>query len=312
MTGNRVAIIGSGVAGLACAARLKKEGLDPLVLDKGRGVGGRLATRRADGGLRFDHGAQYITAKSEDFQTVLDEAVRAGKAAVWETGDRGRFVGVPGMNGLAKHLAEGIAISQNALVTAVRETAKGCEVVIDDAVHAFDRVVLTVPAPQAIGLLEDECPLSRQISGVELLPCLTLMVAFSEGCDVAFNTRRDPEDSISWLALDSSKPARSTIHCWVAQANPDWSARHLEEDPEAIAERMLSMVCDRLGMAPSSAVHAVAHRWRYASVSKPFGEPFLGNEEGTLYLGGDWCLDARVEAAWTSGTAIANDMLKRM
>lgn len=312
MTRNRIAIIGSGVAGLACAARLKKEGLDPLVLDKGRGIGGRLATRRTEGGLQFDHGAQYITAKSEDFQTILDDAVLAGKAAVWEMGDRVRHVGIPGMNGLAKYLAEGIEISQNTLVTAVRETAKGCELVIGDAAHSFDRVVVTVPAPQAIGLLEDKHPLSMEIAGVELLPCHTLMVAFSEGCEAPFTTRRDPEDLISWLALDSSKPARSTIHCWVAQANPDWSAQHLEEDPKAIAERMLPMVCDRLGMEPPSAVHAVAHRWRYAAVSKPRGEPFLRNEEGTLYLGGDWCLDARVEAAWTSGTAIANDMLERI
>ena len=34
------------------------------------------------------------------------------------------------------------------------------------------------------------------------------------------------------------------------------------------------------------------------------------DETGTLYLGGDWCLEARVEAAWTSGIAIAQDMLE--
>ena len=32
---------------------------------------------------------------------------------------------------------------------------------------------------------------------------------------------------------------------------------------------------------------------------------------GTLYLGGDWCIGPQIEDAWTSGTAIAINMLER-
>jgi len=57
---------------------------------------------------------------------------------------------------------------------------------------------------------------------------------------------------------------------------------------------------------------AAAHRWRYARVAAPLGQPFLRSPDGTLYLGGDWCLGAGVEAAWTSGTAIAEDLLEQI
>ena len=56
-----IVIIGAGIAGLACARRLAEAGLAPVLLDKGRGIGGRVATRRM-GDMQFDHGAQYVTA----------------------------------------------------------------------------------------------------------------------------------------------------------------------------------------------------------------------------------------------------------
>ena len=48
-----------------------------------------------------------------------------------------------------------------------------------------------------------------------------------------------------------------------------------------------------------------------ARVTQALGRPFLTNVDGTLHLGGDWCIGARVEAAWQSGTAIADDILAR-
>lgn len=52
----RVVVVGAGIAGLMCARELAATGVDVVVVDKGRGVGGRMATRRF-GGAVFDHGA---------------------------------------------------------------------------------------------------------------------------------------------------------------------------------------------------------------------------------------------------------------
>jgi renalase len=62
----RVALVGLGAAGGACAWALRElAGTLGLALevhgfDKGRGVGGRMATRRALPGLEFRHGAQHV------------------------------------------------------------------------------------------------------------------------------------------------------------------------------------------------------------------------------------------------------------
>ncbi|MGA9433212.1 MAG: transposase [Roseobacter sp.] len=69
-------------------------------------------------------------------------------------------------------------------------------------------------------------------------------------------------------------------------------------------------VCDELGIAADAVVHSVAHRWRFAKVVQPLGRHFVRNADATIYAGGDWCLGARVEAAWMSGDAIARDILE--
>lgn len=312
MNDKSIAIIGAGISGLACAARLTEAGFNPIVFDKGRGIGGRLATRRAEPGLQFDHGAQYFTARTKAFESVIGRAQNAGMVGEWKFGSRPRWVGIPGMNGLAKFLAEGLIVHQGAYVSGVRKVDGGWAFTVGTEVQVAAKIVITVPAPQIGAMLDDPNPFAKALNDVEMLPCLSLMVAFETERRAPLIARRDTEDALSWIALDSSKPGRTTRNCWVAQASPAWSATHLEAEPSEIAVRMLPMICDRLGYSVSDAVHAVAHRWRYAAVSRPLGRPFLKNQEGSLYLGGDWCLDARVEAAWTSGNAIATDLLGDM
>ena len=115
-----VVIVGAGIAGLACARRLAQAGVPALMLDKGRGIGGRVATRRADG-LQFDHGAQYVMAKGEEFAAVLRNLVAAGDATFWPDGSgRARVVGVPGMATMGKALAAGLDVRQGVQISTIR------------------------------------------------------------------------------------------------------------------------------------------------------------------------------------------------
>ena len=312
MKNQTIAIIGSGVSGLACAVKLKQAGLEPIVYDKGRNIGGRLATRRTTNDLQFDHGAQYMTAKTAEFRRVLNAAQINGMVGQWDFNNRVRYVGMPGMNGLAKFMSVGLDVRQGVQVCSVDETADGYSIKTGNQTVSANKLVLTIPGPQIIELLGDQHPLTSELANVEIQPCLTLMVAFDSKAPIKFVARQESEDTISWLAMDSSKPGRTTQNCWVAHASPTWSAEFIEEEKSVIAERMLPLVCERLGVSTSNAIHSVAHRWRYALVTKPLGKPFVKNSNGSLYLGGDWCLDARVEAAWTSGNAIANEILREL
>jgi predicted NAD/FAD-dependent oxidoreductase len=303
-----IIIIGSGMAGLACARRLADAGLAPIVLDKGRGIGGRVATRRA-GDLQFDHGAQYVNAHSAEFATVL-----AGlSVAPWQDGTgKTHSVGVPGMSAIPKALGAGLDIRQGKQVTRLQKDGGGMLLHLTDDSLSAARVVVTVPAPQVAGILGADHPLVADLSPVRYAPCLTLMAGVIG--DAPFVTRKDADDPLSWIAQDSAKPDRpkGAATCWVAQAGEAFSMAHLEKTPEEMAALMLPPLCDRLGVTPGQVIHAAAHRWRYARVTQALGQPFLHGPDATLYLGGDWCLGPRVEAAWTSGTAIADDILARL
>ena len=304
-----IVIIGAGMAGLACARRLADAGHAPVVLDKGRGIGGRVATRRV-GDLQFDHGAQYVNAHGAGFAAVLHRL--GGAVADWQdsTG-RTHSVGVPGMSAIPKALGAGLDIRQNAQVARVVQNDDGWALHLDTGTMRAARVVVTVPAPQVADLLGAEHRLVAALAPVRLAPCLTLMAAVT--APAPFITRQDADDPLTWIAQDSAKPGRpqGVATQWVAQAGEAFSQTHLEETPTEITARMLPLLCDRLGVPLDRVTHAAAHRWRYARVTQALGQPFLRSPDATLYLGGDWCIGPRVEAAWTSGTAIADDILAR-
>ena len=155
-----VLVIGAGMAGLTAAAELQRAGCRVLVLDKGRGVGGRLASRRI-GGATFDHGAQFITARTSRFAALVEDGRRAGAVEEWHRGARGqpdghvRWRGHPAMTSVAKHLARGIEIVLETRVVALRASRHrwSAETGTGDVCSA-GAVVLTPPVPQSLAILK--------------------------------------------------------------------------------------------------------------------------------------------------------------
>ena len=68
----RIAIIGAGLAGLTCGKALQQAGHDVVIFEKSRGIGGRLATRRAEP-FYFDHGVAAFTASDDAFQGFVNQ-----------------------------------------------------------------------------------------------------------------------------------------------------------------------------------------------------------------------------------------------
>ncbi len=65
-----IAIIGAGIAGIACARTLMQAGHQVSIFEKSARPGGRMATRSSPFGS-FDHGAQYFTVRAQRFAMAL-------------------------------------------------------------------------------------------------------------------------------------------------------------------------------------------------------------------------------------------------
>ena len=151
-----VAVLGAGMAGAAAARGLHDAGFRVRVFDKGRGAGGRLATRRAADGLAFDHGAQYLTARDPAFSQVVERWREAGVAEAW--GEPGWFVGRPGMAALPRALLEGIEVATGCTVARIARDDDGWALRDGDGLpvatgQRFDAVLLSCPTPQTETLL---------------------------------------------------------------------------------------------------------------------------------------------------------------
>ena len=147
----RVVVIGAGLAGLIAAQQLRNSGHDVVVLDKGKSPGGRLATRRI-GDATLDHGAQFFTVREPEFEHHVQQWIQAGVIREWCKGfskqdGHPRYIGAHGMNGIAKHLAQGIDVRCNTFVFEVtRNEDTSWSITIDDGtVYQSDAFIVTCP-----------------------------------------------------------------------------------------------------------------------------------------------------------------------
>ena len=308
MTRMTFAIIGAGMAGLACADALVGAGHAVRLFDKGRGPGGRMATRRLAtplGEASFDLGAQYFTARDPAFARLVRAWSERGIAAPWPPAGSDAWVGVPGMNAVVRDMASRHAVTWDCRLTGVTRTDDRWWLVGEaGAIGPFDAVVLAIPAEQAASILSlHDLAMARTALMARSQPCWTGMFAFDEPLDTLPPIIRDA-GPIAWATRNSAKPGRTGPETWLVQASANWSRGRLEASPEQVTAQLLAALADvHRGPLPQP-IAAAAHRWRYA-LSAGTGDGALWHPALRLGVCGDWLLGPRVECAWLSGRMLA-------
>lgn len=322
-----IAIIGAGIAGITLARDLSALA-DITLFEKSRGLGGRMANRRREG-FSFDHGAQYFTARSPALKATAKQAVAQGHAGIWPkavhtlkadglvTDTRApepRYVGVPGMSAFANGLADGLHIRKDTTVARLA-ASEGGWALSDNEGHdlgRFDLVVSTAPAPQTIRLMPETFAGNAALRTVEMSGCFTLMIGLEGPLDLGFEAARIEDPVLSWIAAEAGKPGRSDRTALTIHSRNDWAEANLERDRGEVQAEMLQSLKQLLGRDLSTASWVDLHRWRYANVEKPAGQPILFDEALGLGACGDWCLGNRVEAAVESAKALSELLTTRL
>jgi len=303
-----VAVVGAGVAGLSCAQSLSQAGRDVRVVEKSRGVGGRVATRRLDE-MSFDHGAPWLEASgTAAFCDWVAACRTAGLLTSWVPAGSASLVAAPGMNAFAKPLAEQLAISLRSHVEHLdRETGHWRLRIAEQGTLSAKTVVLAVPAPQARQLLS-RTGWEAGLSDVRMAPCWTVMAAFGEPLPVSA-LQIGPHGPLGLAINNSAKPNRPPGEQWVLHATPKWSEDHIEMDREMVGERLLESFSSAICCPLPAPQQIMIHRWRYARTTRALGRPCAWSPERQIGLAGDWCLGNQIGDAWESGQALARHIL---
>lgn len=306
------------MAGLSAASALRQAGRKVLVLDKGRGVGGRLATRRAEGAV-FDHGAQFVTARTTRWRALIDQWSKDGVATEWCRGFSGeadghpRWRGQPGMTALAKSLAQGIDVRLQTQVTALRQQDGfwNLSTAANETLLAH-ALILTAPVPQSLALLDAggvkmEAALRARLEAITYERCLVVMATLDGVSNVPPPGGVALTDGpIAWIG-DNQQKGISVEPALTIHASAEYSLANWDRPREETARELLAAAAPWLGGRVRQ--HQM-HGWRYSRPQRIDDCAALElSAKPPLILAGDAFAGARVEGAALSGWAAAEKLL---
>ncbi|MGV0025392.1 NAD(P)/FAD-dependent oxidoreductase [Phormidesmis priestleyi] len=328
MTHFEIAVVGAGMAGLTCAQQLHQAGYMVAVVEKSRGLGGRLATRRLEG-THADHGVCYLKPKDDRFKSLVNTLVDCAILQIWtdtiheldmngqiqEPRERSsRYASPMGFSAIGKFLATGLHLIQNQRVETIELIDQKWHLQFENnSAITADSVIVATPAPQALTILESISDLDflQKLKSVQYSACIAAIALYPDEIhSLDWKAIVCPHDSdLGWIALDSSKQNSASQLVFVVQSNAAFADRHLDTtDLQPVGQHLLNKAAQFLPWLSTPQVLQV-HRWRYAFPIQPLSEKYLtANTELPLICAGDWCGGDRVESAFLSGLATAEQM----
>ncbi|MGJ8638884.1 MAG: NAD(P)/FAD-dependent oxidoreductase [Opitutaceae bacterium] len=311
-----ILIIGAGISGMLCAHELSKTGKTVRILEKGRGFGGRMATRRMAGG-RLDHGAQYFTVRDPRFQAYADQWLEAGVIKEWfrklpeDTNAEGypRYCGVNGMTDVCKHLAQGLEVLRSELVVELLKDSDQWIVRTDGGnQYSAGHLVITSPIPQSLMLLEttgldyagDYLSKLRSVRYDKGLATLAILDGPSGLPTIG--AMKVHEAPLTWIADNQVKGISPDVSAVTLHADAEFAAKHWDSPDEIRGQLMLEAAKPYL---QASVQEYKCHRWGFTLPVNPLDESHFHNKSLNLTLAGDAFGGPRIEGAALSGIEAA-------
>jgi renalase len=295
-----LAIIGAGIAGLTLGRHAQAAGLSCVIFDKGRGVGGRAATRRTEYGP-FDHGLQLLDPRQMGNRLLMALAdlqphcVSVAGLEFWR---------VPqGASSLAKVLAADLDVQLTTQISKVYACPAGWRLVdhMGEDHGPYHWVVFALPPAQIQKLWPKSVVVPEALEKAKMAPCWSMMTALKTPLVAANGVYQAL--GFDWVASWDQGTS------WVAQASAALSNDMLEAEAENAAQQLWEKFAQGFGLEDSAAMMCQAHRWRYARTHVPAGVPYVLDGNSRLAACGDWCLGPNAADAFESGASLAQTLL---
>ena len=328
MTQNAIAdpsfiVIGGGISGLIAATLLQRQGLKVTVLDKGRGIGGRLATRRvkdSDSTVGvFDYGAQYFSVKHSQFQVWVDDWLEQGIIKKWcqgfaEVDGKPRYCGIHGTRGIAQYLAQDLNVHTSTRAIELHYDGQWTIITQSKGQYQGDILILTPPVPQSLALLADSAialpaDIQTSLEAVSYHSCIAVLALLEKPSHIPPPGGLAVEnESLVWLADNHQKGISPHGYSVTLHASPDFSDRHYDCSDREIARKLLAVAAPWLN---SPVIKYQVHRWRYSLPKILYSSPCLSLSSLPLIMAGDAFVAPKIEGAVLSGIAAAQAVMDR-
>ena len=317
---SKITIIGSGFSSAVLSKNLKEK--DVLIFDKGRGPGGRSSTRRVEHVGVFDHGLQFISPKKKEFELFLKQHLTSfvkewdGEFILFEDNkkiEKKKYIGKSGNNDFVKKLISSNVHYQKELLSIEKKDKKWLLEFKDNSKQECEKLILTIPLEQCQKII---APLNLDFKIIgSMEPNLTVMIGFDKSLGISANGFKFEKNSIlGWAANESSKIRSENnpdLELWTLQSSLSFAQKKFQDyrsNKEEVINLMVGEFLNLFNIKNTKIVHKDIHGWLYAFKKENFSQKFYWNEEINLGICGDWMCGSKAEDAWSSASALADQI----
>ncbi len=330
----KVAIIGAGLSGLTLAQQIV-DIAEVTIFEKFHQVSGRMAAREHLPFV-FDHGAQFFTVKYPEFADVIHHLKEANVVDSWEArfvevdGTQVKksreweesyphYVGVPDMAAVGMYLSaqllqQRVDIRLNKHVTGMhRRDNQWCLTTANDQeLGCYDWVVTAVPAAQTVELMPTSFRHQHSIRQIQMLPCYALMLGYAQPLQLSWDAAHVTNSVLSWISVNSSKPARHSSTSLVAMSRNMWASEHFHQTESWVKATLLETLVGIIGEQAKQPQLVALKKWHFANAPKSELEEVFIDTHQQLASCGDWCINGRVESAFMSALQLSKEIRKAL
>lgn len=315
-----IGIIGTGMSGITAAFYLKDH-FKVELFDKSRGVGGRIATRRAENG-DFDHGAPFFSITSHSFKQFLNPLFKSNCISPWlirsvqlesqKKQQASVYVGTPSMNHMMKYFKSHLHIKTQTHIQDIKKRNNKWQLFDENhqQLGDFDWVISTAPVAQTKAIIPPHISFYNQLENYAMHGKIVTMVQTNNLQDFNFDVAYSTHARIEKIIVNSAKPQRVGATGLVIHASNAYSAHIINGnssvDPADVAQDLHNLI----DLDPKQITHIQSHPWRYAQAKTHLKKPFLVDQSECIGVCGDWLIESDVEKAYDSGYALAMNILR--
>lgn len=316
---NKVLIIGAGIAGLSAANKLTGSGFEVEIYDKGKGIGGRTASRgvQVNGSYEgnFDFGTQFFTAREPEFIDFTVSLVKNNIVRKWfGEGDYAKYCGVKSMRSAAEYMSRNLTINTGIRIVKIEANKSGWHIFDENGnEYVGEHLIITPPAPQTVellnksGLYMPDLILSK-LENVNYQPCIAMLMLIEGKSKVPEPGFAMVEyNGIASITDNNQKGINNDYLAFTLHSTGEYAEENWDADTEKLSQELTEAAGDYYS---GKVIGIHIHKWKYAKTIKYVNDGCLYTDtpRHTLFAG-DAFHSPRLEGAFMSGLKAAERII---